>query len=194
LCRYHDRHGAAVADLRVTLPISIREPDDPPGGNRITLVRFAVPVDVSDPAARIRAMGRLCRSAREERSRHFTGAIAATLNLLPRGVVGSMLKHVDFVASDIPGFAFPVHLAGARVEGYVAFPPTVGTAANFALLSYDGTCRVGIATDTAAVPDPDLLGDCAQEGFEEVLALGGPHAPVRRPLADVGAPALAAGP
>ncbi len=185
LRRYHERHGAPVDELRVTLPISIRTPDDPPGGNRITLIRFAVPVGDADPASRIRALGRLCRAARDEDSLRYTGAIAGTLNLLPRGVVGSMLKHVDFVASDIPGFAFPVFLAGAPVERYVAFAPTTGTAVNLALLSYNGTCCVGITMDAAAVADPEVLAECFREGFEEVLALGGAHDPVRLPLRDV---------
>lgn len=184
LRRYHEHHGAPVDELRVTLPISIRKPNDPPGGNRITLIRFAVPVSDTDPASRIRAMGRLCRAARDERSLQYTGAIAGTLNLLPRGVIGGILKHVDFVASDVPGFSFPVYLAGARMERYIAFGPTTGTSVNFSLLSYDGTCCVGITMDTAAVPDPDVLAECVREGFEEVLDLGGSHAPVRRPLHD----------
>ena len=62
LRRYHEHHGEPVDELRVTLPISIRKPDDPPGGNHITLIRFAVPVSDPDPASRIRAMGRLCRA------------------------------------------------------------------------------------------------------------------------------------
>ena len=126
LRRYHERHGAPVDELRVTMPISIRTPDDPIGGNRITLIRFPVPVSDPDPASRIREMNRRCRAAREERSLPYTDAIAASLNLLPPGVVGSMLKHVDFVASDVPGFPFPVYLAGSRVERYVAFGPTIG--------------------------------------------------------------------
>ena len=50
--RYHEHHGAAPEKLRVTLPISIRTPEDPVGGNRITLMRFAVPVSEADPASR----------------------------------------------------------------------------------------------------------------------------------------------
>ena len=65
-----------------------------------------------------------------------------------------MLKHVDFVASDVPGFPFPVYLAGAALERYVAFGPTIGTAVNLTLLSYTGACCVGITIDNAAVPDP----------------------------------------
>ena len=182
LRRYHERHGVAVEELRVTMPISIRTPDDPIGGNRITLIRFPVPVSDPDPASRIRAMGERCRSARDERSLPYTNAIAASLNLLPAGVVGSMLKHVDFLASDVPGFPFPVYLAGARVERYVAFGPTIGSSVNITLLSYAGTCCAGMTIDTAAVPDPEVLGECMREGFEEVLSLGGRHRAVRVPV------------
>ena len=178
---YHERRGAAVERLRVTLPISIRTPDDPMGGNRITLMRFAVPVSDPDPASRIVEMGRLCRIARGQRSLPLTNAIAGTLNLLPAGVVGSMLKHVDFLASDVPGFAVPVYLIGARVERYVAFGPTTGSSVNLTMLSYDGTCGVGITIDSAAVPEHELLTECFRDGFEEVLALGGAHEPVRVP-------------
>jgi diacylglycerol O-acyltransferase len=183
LRRYHESQGAPVEELRVTFPISIRTPDDPPGGNRITLIRFAVPVSETDPASRIRAIEDSCRAARDERSLRFTGAIAASLNVLPRRVVGNMLKHVDFLASDIPGFAFPVYLAGAHMEGYVVFAPTIGTAVNFALLSYCGSCSVGVSMDPSAIADTARLLACVRDGFEEVLALGGPHDPVRMPLA-----------
>ena len=64
LRRYHEHHRAPVGELRVTLPISIRTPDDPAAGNRITLERFRVPVALADPASRIRATGERCRAAR----------------------------------------------------------------------------------------------------------------------------------
>jgi diacylglycerol O-acyltransferase len=184
LSRYHDRHEVPVDALRVTMPISIRRPSDPIGGNRITLMRFAVPVSDPDPAVRIREIGRLCRDARSERSLPFTNAIAGSLNLMPSGVVGSMLKHVDFLASDVPGLTSLVHLAGAQVERYSAFGPTTGSSVNFTLVSYGETCCVGITIDTAAVPDPDVLIECFREGFEEVLDLGGAHNAVHLPLHD----------
>ena len=55
---------------------------------------------------------------------------------------------------------------------------------NFSLLSYNGTCCIGINVDTAAVADPDRLAECFRAGFEEVLELGGEHTPARRPLRD----------
>jgi hypothetical protein len=145
-------------------------------------MRFALPISDPDPVTRIKDMNRLCRTARDERSLPLTNVIAGALNLLPRGTVGSMLKHVDFVASDVPGFSFPVHLAGARLERYVAFGPTIGSAINLTLMSYNGTCCIGVTMDTAAVPDALVLVECLRAAFEEVLALAGDHGPVQVPM------------
>lgn len=183
LHRYHALHGAEVPELRVTMPISIRRDDDPVGGNRITLMRFSVPVGAQDPATRIRMLHDRAAACRDEPSIPFTNMIAGVLNLLPNGVVGSMLKHVDFLASNVPGLDAPIYVGGARVLALYPFGPTIGAALNVTLLSYHGTCNVGVNTDTGAVPDPDTLGECLREGFEEILDLGGPHEPVRAPAA-----------
>jgi diacylglycerol O-acyltransferase len=179
LRRYHDCHGAAVPELRVTMPISIREEGDPVGGNRITLMRFSVPLDAPDPATRMRVLHGLVAASRSERSIPLTNTIAGLLNLVPRGVVGSMLKHVDFLASNVPGLAAPIYVGGARVLALYPFGPTIGAALNVTLLSYCGTCHIGVNSDTGAVPDPDLLLECMRDGFEEILGLGGAHEPVR---------------
>lgn len=182
LRRYHDVHAVTADELRVTVPISIRKESDPAAGNRITLQRLAVPLTPADPAARIGAIGRRCRAARDERSLPHTNTIAGALNLLPPGFIGGMLKHVDFLASNVPGFTFPVYLAGAHVTGFVSFGPTIGTSLNATLLSYDGTCFVGVTIDEAAVPDPGVLMTCIADGFDEVLALGGHRPAARLPL------------
>jgi len=182
LRRYHDAHQVTSDELRVTLPISIRKQGDPAASNRITLQRFAVPLFPEDPAARIQAIGRRCRAARDERSLPHTNAIAGALNLLPPGVIGGMLKHVDFVASNVPGIDIPLYLGGARVTSHVAFGPTIGAALNATLLSYDGTCFVGVTIDEAAVPDTDALMTHLAEGFDEVLALAGRGGAARLPL------------
>ena len=182
LRRYHEQHDASIDELRLTLPISLRRPGDPPGGNLITLVRLAVPAGLRDPVERMRAIQEVVAGWRAEPSLALTQPIAMALNLLPPGVVGSMLKHVDFLASNVPGFPIPIYLSGARVLGYYPFGPTIGAAVNVTLLSYVDTCCIGVNCDTAAVPDVEVLVRCLREGFEEVLDLGGTHGPVRRPL------------
>jgi diacylglycerol O-acyltransferase len=176
LRRYHDEHGVAVSDLHLTMPMSLREEGDEIGGNRITLMRFDVPVGVADPAERIREIHDRTGVVRNEKSLPYTQWIAGALNLMPRWYVGSILRNVDFLCSDVPGIPVPVFLGGAPVRVQYAFGPTIGTAVNVTLLTYVQTCALGIDVDTAAIPDFDVFHDCLVAGFDEVLALASPTA------------------
>ena len=173
LARYHDRHDQPVEELRVTMPVSVRESDDAEGGNRITLARIVIPVGLADPKDRIRAIRSISRQWRSEPSISYTSAIAGALNLLPRSITGEMLKHVDFTASNVPGFTVPVYVGGARVTGFYPFGPPIGASANFTLMSYAGTCNIGVTADRSAITNPQELMACLVEGFDEVLGLGG---------------------
>jgi WS/DGAT/MGAT family acyltransferase len=170
---YHHKPDAPVDELRVTMPVSIRTATDALASNRITLMRFLVPVAEADPARRMRLIDTRARSARTARSLGFTDAIAAGLDLLPTGFVGGMLKRVDFLASDVTGVPVTTYLAGAEVTAHAAFGPTMGCAANLTLMSYAGTCHIGVNLDTAAVPDPPVFIDCLRRGLAEVIAVGG---------------------
>ncbi|HYO01748.1 MAG TPA: wax ester/triacylglycerol synthase domain-containing protein [Mycobacterium sp.] len=190
LRRYHLRHDSTVESLRVTIPINIRtKADDWTFGNRITLRRVTVPVGESNPANRMRMVHRVAESARDEPSNPITDTIAEGLNLLPVGYVGGMLKHVDFVASNVPGSPVPIYLAGGEVTGFFAFGPTIGASFNITLISHAGSCDIGINIDTCAVPDSDVLLDCLREGFDEISAVGiddklnGDHPRTTRPRA-----------
>ena len=171
LRKYHDHHGRDVEALRVTMPVSIREDDDPEGGNKVTLVRFEVPVGVTNPTERMELIGARCRASRHERAIPYSNAIVATLNLLPITVTGGMLKHVDFLASNVPGFTGDVYIGGARLDAFYPFGPTLGAAVNFTLMSYGAVCNIGINTDAGAIPDPDILMESVRRGFDEVLQI-----------------------
>lgn len=176
LRRYHQRHGASVGDLRLTMPVSIRRPGDPIGGNRITLLRFGLPVGEPDPIERLKRITATVRAWRDEPAIAFTQGIAFGLNLAPRSLIQGILRRVDFLASDVPGPRDPVYLAGAELLAYYPFGPTIGTAVNATLLSYREHCNIGVNIDIAAVPDPEVLMGDLRAGFDEVLQL----APRRR--------------
>jgi WS/DGAT/MGAT family acyltransferase len=173
LRRYHEKHDVAVGDLHLSMPISVRTKTDDMGGNRITLMRFDVPAGESDPAARIKAIHRRTGAVRDEKSVPHTQRIAGFLNLMPRWYIGSVLRHVDFVASDVPGVPVPVFLGGAPVRAQYAFGPTIGAAVNVTLLTYVDNCALGIDIDTTAIPDHDVFYAALVAGFDEVLALAG---------------------
>jgi WS/DGAT/MGAT family acyltransferase len=171
LDRYHAHHGRRVHELRVAMPISHRGEEDPAGGNHLSVMRFVVPVDSATPAERIAAMHTAVERIRAERSLDHTEAIAGFLNLMPKGVIGAMLRGVDFLASNVPGVPVPLWLEGRRVQRIYPFGPSVGSAVNITLMSYDGTCGIGVNADAAAIPDPDVLIDCLRAGFAEVCAV-----------------------
>ena len=168
---YHEKHGVVVGDLHLTMPISLREEGDEMGGNRITLMRFDVPVGEPDPAQRIRQIHERTGRVRDEKSLPYTQWIAGALNMMPRWYIGSILRHVDFLCSDVPGIPMPVFLGGARVVTEYGFGPTIGAAVNVTLLTYVDVCALGIDVDTGAIPDYDVFFESLVAGFDEVLEL-----------------------
>ena len=166
--RHGSRRRRAPDDLADQHP----KPDDPLGGNRITLIRFPVPVADRDPASRSPCHGAVVPLGPRRALRSLHQRDRAGRSTCSRGVVGSMLKHVDFVASDVPGFAFPIYLAGAASSGRRVGRPSA-LAVNLSLLSYDGVCAS--ASDRHRRRGDPMSCECCREGFEEVLALGGAH-------------------
>lgn len=170
--RYHRDHGVDVEDLRLLLPINLRD-DDSAGGNHFTPARFPIPVGMRNRDRLIVRIGELVDQWRNEPAVAASERMAAVLNRLPAAATtvlfGSMLKGSDFVASNVPGVTFDVYLAGARLERNFAFAPLSGTGAAITLMSHRDVCCIGIATDDASVPDPAHFAECVRSGLAEVL-------------------------
>jgi WS/DGAT/MGAT family acyltransferase len=173
---YHARHGVDVDALRMGMPISIRDASSASaGGNQFVPARFAVPTNISDPVERMAAIRELVLTQRAEPALGFVAPMAGILTRLPSRMTtqlfGSMLKGVDFTTSNVPGAPMDVFLAGARIEATFPFGPLSGAALNITLMSGPDEVFIGINTDPAAVPDPEVLVECLQEGFDEILKL-----------------------
>jgi diacylglycerol O-acyltransferase len=177
LDRYHQRHDAPVEALRMTMPINVRTADQAmEAGNQFVPARFPVPLGIPDPRERMRRLTSLVASERAEPALGMVAPIAGVLNRLPVSMTtrlfGGMLKGIDFVTSNVPGAPIPIYVAGARLEANFAFGPLSGSAMNITLLSYIDELHMGVNTDRAAVPDPDVLLECLQDGIDEVEKLG----------------------
>jgi hypothetical protein len=177
LRRYHEVHGAPVPGLRMGMPINIRDSEtEDVAGNQFVPARFVVPLGPPDPVSRMLAVRELVAKQRREPALASTEAIAGVLNRLPTTITtqlfGSMLKGVDFITSNVPGTPVPLFVSGAAVEANFPFGPLSGSAANVVLLSYVDELHIGVNTDPAAVPDPDVFLSCLEEGFEEVRKAG----------------------
>lgn len=175
--RYHLARGEDLSHLRITVPVSLRTADDPIGGNRITLTRMTVPV-IEDTRELMHRISDVVRRWRHEPALDHAQEIAFGLNLVPRPYIGGVFKRVELLASDVPGLTTPVWLAGAKVTGYYAFGPTIGAAFNATLMSYAGTCNIGLNVDSSAVTDPEAMLACVQAGFADVIGLRGLDQPM----------------
>ena len=161
--------------MPIGIPVSLRTSDDPMGGNRFAGARFAAPVGEADPRARIEIIREFVITARAEPAIGFLDLVAPALSRLPTAAIielaAGMTNVSDVQASNIPGMGHPVYLAGARVTGLYPLGPRPGVAAMIAMISYDGTCCIGLNVDPDVISDLEVFETCLREGFDEVLDL-----------------------
>ena len=92
LHRYHERHGYDVTELRINMPVNLRVETDKAGGNRINLLRFAVPANIADPVARMHEIHRLVQAWRDEPANPHVQKLAAVFRGMPEEVMRPMLN------------------------------------------------------------------------------------------------------
>jgi hypothetical protein len=104
--------------------------------------------------------------------------------LLAQNVTG----RVNLICTNMPGPPAQRYLAGARVDAIYPFVPVaLGTPLSVALMSYGDTYGVGIDTDPAAIPDPELLHRYLAAAFDELETGTERRAPGRKPRRTKGA-------
>jgi diacylglycerol O-acyltransferase len=173
---YHDKHGAAPARLRMGMPINVRTAETADlAGNQWAPTRFPLPIRVDDPLEHLQVVRGVIAAQRAEPAVGLVEPLASVLYRLPTtmlaGLFGSMLRGVDFTTSNVPGVPVPVFFAGAKLLAQFPLGPLSGAAANLCLLSYVDQLHIGVNSDLAAVPDPDVLHSCLLAGFEDIAGL-----------------------
>ena len=164
----------ASMTMRATVPMNLRPLDQALAlGNEFGLLYLDLPVGEATAAGRLQrsrdAMTRLKESAQ-------AGAARGTLSLLgslPRGAQRQAVRFfagkASSVLTNVPGPAFPLHLAGSRIRDVMFWVPQTGDVAlGISLLSYDGRIRLGVAADRAVVADPPTIADAFSD---EIRAL-----------------------
>ena len=172
---YHRAKGATVDDLRLTMPVSVRD-DKSAGGNAFSPTRLLVPAGIDDPSARFAAVHERLGVAKTERALGLFGSLAGVMNSLPTSMLTRVARQqaetVDFAASNVRAADFDLYIAGAHIEANHPMGPTAGTAFNATVMSYKNRFDVGLNIDTAAIDDPELLRTCIEESFAELLRAG----------------------
>jgi diacylglycerol O-acyltransferase len=177
LAAYHISHGGTDKALRASLPINVREENDSSIGNRFTVIRFMLPLMITDPIECIRRCHDRIRRERKLLPSGMTANIMpALLSRLPSVfsavALGGILKGVDVSTTNVICSTSRLSFAGAEVERYFTFGGLCGAAIMIALYSYAGEANFGINTDGKAVPDPEHLVECVASGISQIVRLG----------------------
>lgn len=169
---YHRACGIDVHELRMAMPVSTR-PDRSEAGNSFGMARLLIPTGPA-PLDRLGAVHERLDGVRGSATVSLAHQLAGPANLLPAALLVQatrmQVSTVDFTSSNVRGAPFPLYLAGSRIESNHPIGPLVGTAFNLTTLSYDGSLDMGLHIDRGAVEQPDLLVECIQAAFDELLA------------------------
>ena len=176
LARYHESRGCHLDTLRMGMPINIRTSDAAEtAGNAFVPARFEVPAAADDPLALMTELRARMVAARDEPANQLVEPLSNVLYRLPTtvvtGIFGSMMKGLDFQASNVPGSPIPLYLLGRRVTALIPFGPLAGAAANITLLSYENALNIGVNVDPSAIEDPVTFTRLLEEAYTELLEL-----------------------
>lgn len=164
-----------VDEIRATVPFNLRAPDEPLPrdlGNRFGLVTLPLPVGVEDPFDRLLAVRGAMNAIKHSSEGAIAYAVLSAIGSTPVQVESALLDVFSRVGStvvtNVPGPRRTVWLAGTAVRGVLVWAPVAGgMAMSVSILSYAGRVSVGVMSDAACVPDPEVI----VEGFPRHLAL-----------------------
>jgi WS/DGAT/MGAT family acyltransferase len=172
--KYHRAKGVDVDELRISMPVSTRS-DRSMGGNAFTPARLTVPVGGASAVAEFPAIHERLNATKGERSLQFADALAGVINILPTSllvrVARQQVETVDFATSNVRGAPFDLYIAGAKILANYPMGPTGGTAFNLTVLSSGGWLDMGVNIDVAAIDDPELLRQCLEDAYAELLSV-----------------------
>jgi hypothetical protein len=87
------------------------------------------------------------------------------------GLANVVRPFANCVITNVPGPQVPLYMNGARlVTQYGLGPVTDAIGLFIPVLSYDGHLTISFAACREMVPDPEVLADCFEASFEEMLA------------------------
>ena len=176
---YLVQHDALnVDDLLVSVPVSLRKPDDPLPrnlGNRFGLVNVLLPVGIEDPVEQVRAIKAQLDEIKESMLPVVSFGLVSTLALTTPDVERLVHKIVQDqstgVVTNVPGPRRPISLAGANVVGAWGMGG-VGGNMNLcvAIFSLNGEINFAVGTDTAITTDPENILAYFGASVDELIA------------------------
>jgi WS/DGAT/MGAT family acyltransferase len=171
--------------LVASIPISTRELDDEPGGNRLSAMLTELPVQIDETMHRYWEVCRCAGNAKRFHSLMGSHTIEALAEMIPGALVGSALRLYsrwklaslhrplhNLVISNVPGPPIPLAFAGAPVEALHPHGPLLeGAGLNITVMSYAGSIDIGVLACRESVPEVRGLAESVARAIDELAEL-----------------------
>jgi WS/DGAT/MGAT family acyltransferase len=181
-----DRRGqrADGPDPRALIPVSRRRrPDGRRHGNVLSGYLCPLPIQETDPVARLHAIRGTMSRAKVRGPERGAGAFPFLADQVPSAVhrvVAPLARHsarwlFDTVVTNVPVPDLKLTVRGAPLcEVYPIVPLAHGHALGVALTTHRGTVHIGLHANGQAVPDLDLLAQDIPTALDTLRAAGRP--------------------
>lgn len=149
--------------IRATVPVNLRPLEHARKlGNHFGLVYLDLPIGEANPLARLyrvrECMLKLKRSRQAMVSFGLLSALGMAPAMVQRPALEMFSKKATAVATNVPGPASPLYLAGSRIKEQMFWVPQTGSIGmGISILSYAGSVYFGLITDKKNVAQPDLI-------------------------------------
>ncbi len=179
--RYHSHRKVIVPELHCMVPMSLRQDSERHTlGNRVGAFNIALPVGERDPLLRLERIRRQTGAAKGDRRGAVYPTLMRVMALMPgfayRYFAQMATRQINLICTNMAGPPGRRYLAGAGVEAILPFAPVaLGVPLSIALLSYADTYGIGIDSDPAAIPDPELLHRYLDMAVDEIERCAIPH-------------------
>ena len=174
---YLEAHDARCSSVTFMVPVNLKPIDltlPDTLGNEFALVQLELPTDEPDAHKVLevakRRMDRIKHGHEAAVAFRFQETIAGFSHELYEASVDLFTNRTIGTLTNVPGPPMPVYLAGALVDGMVGWAPISGDQPmSVTIYSYDGEVTVGIACDTALVPDHEMIIDGFATAFGRLV-------------------------
>lgn len=173
--------------LVAAIPTSVRGEGDSQFGNKVSSMFAALPVEVDDPLQRVEVISDSMKGAKEMHEEVGSSTLedwaelaspvlfSRAMRAYSRLRVGERMRPViNLIASNVPGPAFPLYFAGARMVALHPLGPIFDDCGlNLTVISYLDHIDFGFLASRELVPDVDALAEAVPATLQELMKAAG---------------------
>ena len=179
--RYLDHSaGLGVERVRASMPVSIRAHGEPPEmNNRFAAVLLELPAGLADVRARIAETKRRMDALKRSVEPLVTyGLMRVMVKALPDGLskrlADFLANKCTCVVTNVPGPQEDLYIGGSRMRNMIFWvPQRAKIGIGISIFSFSGHVQLGIISDTALLPDPQLFAEAFEQELEHMAEVAG---------------------